>query len=123
MTCSQAPLRQYGRTRPRGTVTTQTPSYQRSVGEQASALTIGRNAGVQVDLKGGVSVSMGTQTEVLPAATCTIRRDEGNAASFLDQLRDCSTHKTCHCSCRQHIVNTTAAQTVTVEGTLSMSAT
>ncbi|XP_049275104.1 uncharacterized protein LOC119404972 isoform X3 [Rhipicephalus sanguineus] len=87
----RAPLRQYGRRRPRGTVTTQTAHYQCTVGVQASTLAMGRYFGVQACSFG---ISMGTQTEVQPAATCTIQ----NAASLSDPMCNCGVDEPCHCS-------------------------
>nr|XP_037288349.1 uncharacterized protein LOC119181252 [Rhipicephalus microplus] len=74
-----APLRQYGQRRPRGTVTTQTAFYQCTVGVQAFTLVVGRNVGVQVC---SFNHTVGTQTEVQPAAMCTVQ----NAASSSDTL-------------------------------------
>lgn len=70
----RAPLRQYGRRRPRGSVTTQTAYHQCTVGVQAFTLVVGKNVGVQAC---SFNLTVGTQTEVQPAAMCTVQ----NAAS------------------------------------------
>lgn len=114
----RAPLRQYGRLRPKGTVSTQTAPYQRTVRAQASPLAKGKDSGMQVDLDFGVSV--GTQTDVLAVVTCTTQNTEQNAASPSDQTCDCSCHRVCHCSCQKRAVNTIATQTTTIESMVSM---
>lgn len=114
----RAPLRQYGRLRPKGTVSTQTAPYQRTVRAQASPLAKGKDSGMQVDLDFGVSA--GTQTDVLAVVTCTTQNTEQNAASPSDQTCDCSCHRVCHCSCQKRAVNTIATQTTTIESMVSM---
>ncbi|XP_065294002.1 uncharacterized protein [Dermacentor albipictus] len=109
----QAPLRQYGRIRPKGTISTQTAPYQRTVRAQASPLAKGKDADMQVDLDLGVS-SAGTQTDDLALFTRTTQNIEQNAASPSDQTCDCSCHRMCHCSCRQSAVNSIATQATTI---------
>ncbi|KAL3199372.1 hypothetical protein MRX96_014018 [Rhipicephalus microplus] len=87
----QAPLRQYGRRRPRGSVTTQTAYHQCTVGVQAFTLVVGRNVGVQAC---SFNLTVGTQTEVQPAAMCTVQ----NAASSSDPMCGCGALEPCHCS-------------------------
>ncbi|XP_075528551.1 uncharacterized protein LOC142560382 isoform X1 [Dermacentor variabilis] len=108
----QAPLRQYGRIRPRGTMSTQTAPYQRTIRAQASPLAKGKDADMQADLDFGISA--GTQTDDLAVSTCTTQNIEQNAASPSDQACDCSCHRVCHCSCRQSAVNSIAIQTTTI---------
>lgn len=119
-TQSQAPLRQYRRLRPKGTMSTQTQTapYQRTVRAQASPLPKGKDSGMQVDLDFGVSA--GTQTDVLPVVTCTTQNTEQKAASPSDQTCDCSCHRVCHCSCQKRAVNTIATQTITIGSMVSM---
>ncbi|XP_050023659.1 uncharacterized protein [Dermacentor andersoni] len=108
----QAPLRQYGRIRPRGTMSTQTAPYQRTVRAQATPLAKGKDADMQADLDFGVSA--GTQTDDLALFTRTTQNIEQNAASPPDRTCDCSCHRVCHCSCRQSAVNSIATQTTTI---------
>ncbi|XP_075731557.1 uncharacterized protein LOC119181442 isoform X2 [Rhipicephalus microplus] len=91
----------------RRTITTQTAPYQSRVGVQASTLAGGWNVGVQTRT---FSISVGTQTKAWCSATGSTQKSQHNAASSLDQMRDCSAHEPFPSSsltkCGEHDIHT-----------------
>ncbi|KAL3199371.1 hypothetical protein MRX96_014017 [Rhipicephalus microplus] len=83
------------------------PRTNLRVGVQASTLAGGWNVGVQTRT---FSISVGTQTKAWCSATGSTQKSQHNAASSLDQMRDCSAHEPFPSSsltkCGEHDIHT-----------------